>query len=325
MDSYVACLLAGPALSTPDTPASRHGLLLGIAAYTWWGLIPFYFRILIGLPPWEVLGHRVLWSLAFLAILISSRRLWPQTLLALRSRRVLAALMVSAVLIGLNWFTYIYAVMSQQLLQASLGYFITPLVNVLLGMIFLRERLRPLQLLGVVLAALGVLNLAVSGLGLPWISLTLAVSFAFYGLLRKTTAVDSTQGLFIETLFLCPWALALLAWMSFHNTAAASNDPLHSIPLLMAGGVVTTVPLLCFVAAARRLRLSTMGFLQYLSPTLQLLVAVLAFREPFTGVQLATFVCIWLAIALYTADSLWQLKQTRWSRPPRFDPVIVPE
>lgn len=309
-------------MSATDPRTSRHGLLLGIAAYGVWGLIPFYFRSLGDLPPSEVLAHRVLWSLLFLAVLLTLWRRWPQVAVGVRSRRVLAALAVSAALIGLNWFTYIYSVMSQQVLQASLGYFITPLVNVLLGMVFLGERLRPLQLLGVVLASLGVLNLALAGAGLPWISLTLAVSFAFYGLLRKTTAIDSTQGLFVETALLSPLAAGWLAWLIASGTAVAPRDPAGSLPLLMAGGVVTTVPLLCFVAAARQLRMSTLGFLQYLSPTLQFLVAVLAFKEPFSRTQLASFACIWLAIALYSADSLWLLRQHRLAR---FEPVTAPE
>jgi chloramphenicol-sensitive protein RarD len=166
---------------------------LGIAAYGLWGLIPFYFRSLGDLPPLEVLAHRVIWSLVFLAALLTLGRRWPQVAQAVRSRRVLGALAASALLIGMNWFTYIGAVMNGQVLQASLGYFITPLVNVLLGVIFLGERLRPLQLAGVLLALAGVLNLALAGAGLPWISLTLAISFAFYGLLRKTTAINSTQ------------------------------------------------------------------------------------------------------------------------------------
>lgn len=309
-------------MSDTQTPPSQHGFWFGIAAYGLWGLIPFYFRSLGDLPPLEVLSHRILWSLAFLAILLTITRRWPQLLRAVRSRQLLLRLGASALLIGLNWFTYIYAVMTQQVLAASLGYFITPLVNVLLGVLFLGERLRPLQLLGVVLAALGVMNLAVAGAGLPWIALTLAISFAFYGLLRKTTHIDSTQGLFVETMVLAPLAIALLAWMLISGSAVALRDAAGHLPLLMAGGVVTTVPLLCFVAAARRLKLSTLGFLQYLSPTLQFLVAVLAFNEPFSRVQLLSFGCIWLAIALYTADSLLLLRQTRAAR---FVPVTVPE
>jgi chloramphenicol-sensitive protein RarD len=295
---------------------------LCIAAYGLWGLIPFYFRSLGDLPPLEVLAHRVIWSLVFLAALLTLGRRWPQVAQAVRSRRVLGALAASALLIGMNWFTYIGAVMNGQVLQASLGYFITPLVNVLLGVIFLGERLRPLQLAGVLLALAGVLNLALAGAGLPWISLTLAISFAFYGLLRKTTAINSTQGLFVETALLSPLAAGWLGWMLATGSAAVPRDPAGSFPLLVASGIVTTVPLLCFVAAAQRLRFVTLGFLQYLSPTLQFLVAVLAFKEPFSGVQLTTFACIWLAVALYSVDSLWLLRQHRLSR---FEPVTVPE
>lgn len=309
-------------MSETNTSNSQHGLWYGVAAYGLWGLIPFYFRSLGNVPPIEVLAHRVVWSLTFLVLLITFSRRWPSLLRAVRSRQVLMRLAASAVLIGINWFTYIYAVMTHQVLAASLGYFITPLVNVLLGVIFLGERLRPLQLLGVVLAALGVMNLAVVGAGIPWIALMLTVSFAFYGLLRKTTRIDSTQGLFVETFLLAGPALIVLAWLASSGAAVALYDPAGVLPLLMAGGIVMTIPLLCFVAAARRLRMSTLGFLQFLSPSLQFLVAVLAFEEPFSQVQLTSFGCIWLAIALYMADSLLFFRQSRTAR---FEPVTVPE
>ena len=212
---------------------------MGIAAYGLWGLIPFYFRTLRDLPPLEVLGHRVLWSLLFLGVLLTIRRRWPQIVASLRTRKLLIPLMASAVLIGVNWYTYIYAVANQRVLEASLGYFITPLVNVLLGVVFLKERLRPVQLLAVVIALAGVLNLTVTGGEVPWISLTLAVSFAFYGLLRKTIAIESSQGLFVETLVLAPLAALLLAAMSAAGTALAPQqsgvpgtcDPLVGCPL----------------------------------------------------------------------------------------------
>jgi chloramphenicol-sensitive protein RarD len=295
-----------PSASTPENTheIARQGLLYGLLAYGWWGLIPLYFKTVDHIPPLEVLAHRVVWSCAILTLVITISRRWSSFRRALSDRRALATLAVTTLLIATNWFTYIYAIGSGNVLQASLGYFITPLANVLLGVVFLQERIGRLQILAVAIAVVGVVTLALLGGAFPWIAMTLAVSFSFYGLLRKTVAVDGLVGLFIETLFLLPPALGAIAVLTFAGQGAFRLDTPGVDGLLILGGVVTTIPLLSFAAAARRLRLSTLGFLQYLAPTIQFLLAIVAFGEPFSRWQIASFGCIWMAIALYTLDSL---------------------
>ncbi len=308
-------------LPTSEHEQSRLGLLFGLGAYGLWGVIPLYFRALRHLPPWEVLAHRVVWSVLLLAGLVALAGRWGDLRRALTSRGVMLRLGASTTLIGINWFTYIYAVSVERVLEASLGYFITPLVNVLLGVVFLRERLRPVQVGSLALAGVGVLILATRGSGVPWIALLLAVSFAFYGLLRKTVAVDASLGLFVETLLLAPLALLLLAALEIQGQAAATAAGVPMLLLLAVGGPVTTVPLLLFGGAARRLSMATLGFLQYLAPSLQFVLAVLVFGEPFARTQLVSFGCIWTAVALYSADSLWayRLRQARLR-----EAVVVP-
>lgn len=292
--------------SGPDAEraATRRGLGYGLLAYAWWGMIPLYFKSVRHVPPWEVLAHRVLWSCVLLALVITVGRRWNLFVQALANRRALLTLAATTALIATNWFTYITAITAGDVLQASLGYFITPLANVMLGVIFLHEQMRRLQVVAIVIAVAGVVMLAVLGGEFPWIALTLAVSFSLYGLLRKTVEVDGLLGLFIETMFLLPLACLALGWLSLNGRGAFRLDNLPTDGLLMLGGAVTAVPLLSFAAAARRLRLATLGFLQYLAPSLQFLLAVLVFGEPFSRWQIASFACIWFAIVLYTLDSL---------------------
>lgn len=298
-------------MNDDQNASSRLGLIYGLGAYGLWGIIPLYFRLLMYLPPLEVLAHRIVWSFLLLAGVIVARRRGPDVLRALRQRSVMLRLSASTAFIALNWFTYIYAVSVERVVEASLGYFITPLVNVLLGVLFLGERLRPLQVVSISLAALGVVNLTVAEQGLPWIAISLAVSFAFYGLMRKTVAADATLGLFVETMLLTPVALLTLA--GFHITARAEAVAATPgiVSLLVLGGLITTIPLLLFAGAARRLRLTTLGFLQYLAPSIQFLLAVAAFGEPFSAVRLATFGFIWTAVGIYSADSLWSYRLQR--------------
>jgi chloramphenicol-sensitive protein RarD len=216
---------------------------------------------------------------------------------------------LNALLMAANWLTFIYSVVSGQVVQASLGYFINPLVNVLLGVVFLRERLRPCQTLSIVLAAVGVLVLTGLIGEVPWIALTLASTFALYALMRKKTPVDGLASVTVETLAMTPFALAYLGYLA--ATANVTGSGPETIGLLMLSGLVTTVPLLCFAAAARRLPLSTLGILQYLSPTLQFLVAVVGFAEPFSSAQMIGFACIWTGIGIYTADSFRAARQAR--------------
>jgi chloramphenicol-sensitive protein RarD len=277
---------------------SRAGLVYGLSAYVMWGFIPLYFRAVSDVSPFIVLCHRIIWSALFMTVVVSIRAEWKSIWPALRSRRNVLLLGAGALLIALNWLVFIYAVATRQLLQASLGYFINPLLSIALGMIFLRERLRGWQWLAVIAAAAAVVNLALRGAGFPWLAVSLACSFGFYGLVRKAVDINSLHGLTIESAFLFPIAaVMLLAWHP-------KPIPLPTLGILSLSGVVTAVPLLCFGAAVRRLQLSTMGFLQYVGPTLQFLVAVCLFREPLNRARLGSFALCWLAIAVYVADSV---------------------
>ena len=293
----------------PDAEArrrARQGLTLGLLAYGVWGSFPAFFKLVNAATPLEVVGHRIFWSAAFLILLVTlSRRLGPLWSV-LRDRGTLLTLAGSTLLIAGNWLVFIYAVQSGQVLQSSLGYFMTPLISVLLGFVFLRERLNRRQQLSVGLAALGVVNLTLGHGEFPWIALTLGSTFGLYGLLRKLARVDALLGLTVETLLLAPLALGYLLYLGIrHQSAFLAGAPLLDL-LLPLSGVVTAIPLLCFVGAARRLRLATIGFLQYITPSLHFLFAVGLYGEPFSHNHLLSFIFIWAALAVYSADALWQ-------------------
>ena len=292
-----------------NSTSSKRGIIYAIAAYGSWGLFPLYFKAVAGVAPVEVLAHRALWSFAVLAVLVAILGRWTELGRELRSGKLLLMLGLSTLLISANWLVFIYAVVSGQVLQASLGYFINPLVNVLLGVVFLRERLRPCQTMSIVLALAGVIVLAGFAGQVPWIALTLALTFGLYGLMRKIMPVDGLVSLTVETLAMAPVALAYLAYLG--TTRQGTGSSIGILGLLTLSGPLTAIPLLFFAAAADRLRLSTMGILQYLSPTLQFLLAVVAFREPFSTPQIVSFGCIWTAIAIYTADSYRVARQDR--------------
>lgn len=285
------------------------GLAYGLGAYLWWGFIPLYFKLVAHLPPLAVLGHRVLWSFVFLAVLIAFTSAWGELGATLRDRRTLIMLGISTVLLAINWGIFIYAVSAKQVIQASLGYFINPLVSVALGIVFLKERLRPWQVLGLLAAAAGVAVLTITRGQLPWIALALACSFGGYGLVRKLAHVGPLIGVGVETAMLVPIAAAYVAFVHAGDgiPAFASSD----LVLLSISGVVTVLPLLWFTAATRRLRLSTMGFLQYVGPTCQFLLAVLAFDERFSTGTLAGFSLIWSACVIYSVDSLRAYRAAR--------------
>lgn len=278
--------------------SSRSGLFCGLAAYTAWGFIPLYFHAVADVSPFVVLCHRIFWSVLFLVIVISVRKQWAMIWPVWRNRRSMLLLSSGAVFIAINWLVFIYSVMSHQILQSSLGYFINPLFSIFLGMVFLRERLRRWQWLAVIIAGIGVLNLALRSNGFPWIALSLAGSFGLYGLVRKKVDIDSLHGLLVETTVLLPVALVVLSLPMAHHVSTPS------LALLSLSGVITAVPLLFFGVALRRLKLSTMGFLQYVGPTLQFLVALVIFHEPLDQAKLASFVLCWLAIGVYAADSI---------------------
>ncbi len=293
-----------PALAVPANPlsqreqSSRSGLLCGLAAYTAWGFIPLYFHAVSEVSPFVVLCHRIFWSVLFLAVLISARKQWASIWPVLRNGRTMVLLSSGALFIAINWLVFIYSVASHQVLQSSLGYFINPLFSIFLGMIFLRERLRRWQWVAVIIAGVGVLNLALRSNGFPWIALSLAGSFGLYGLFRKKVDIDSLHGLLVETTVLLPVALIVLAMPVAHHVSA------RSLGLLSLSGVITAVPLLFFGVALRRLKLSTMGFLQYVGPTLQFLVALIIFHEPLDQAKLVSFALCWFAIGVYAADSI---------------------
>ena len=291
--------------SHPDQAAkrARAGLFYGLAAYGLWGVMPIYFKWLQAVPSIDIVAHRIVWSLVVLALLATVARAWDQVIAAVRDRKTRALLLLTALLIGTNWLLYVYAINSGHILAGSLGYYLNPLANILLGRFILKERLSPMQWAAVAIAAGGIAVLAAGALGTLWISLTLCFSFATYGLLRKITHVESLAGLTVETALLFPIALG---WLLL---GGAEGRPLFGAPgsetaLLIAAGVVSTVPLLCFTAAARRLAYSTVGVLQFIAPTIQFLLAVAVYEEPFTRAHAIAFGCIWTAVALYLASML---------------------
>jgi len=288
--------------------AARVGALYAVGSYAWWGFVgPQYFRWLGEFSATLLMCHRVVWSLAMLAILVALGRQWKEVRRALITPRLRAWLMLSAVLLGINWYLFIVAIDLHRLKDASFGYFINPIWTIVLGMIFLHERLRAVQWVAVVLATLGLVVLTIArgfgGDGFPWISIALPASFGFYSLIRKKLAIESLPGLFIESLLLMPVALAWLTWV--HATSEQPN--LNAIPTwaaLLLAGPVTTLPMLWFIAGARRLTLTTIGFLQFISPTLQFFTAVVLWGEVFTRSDAVAFGLIWVAVAINVVATL---------------------
>jgi chloramphenicol-sensitive protein RarD len=280
---------------------TRQGGYFALAAYCIWGVAPIYFKLVGHVQPLEIIAHRVTWSaILLMAVLALSGKL-GELRLPLKS---LGWLLLSAMLLACNWLIFVFAVLNDQIIDTSLGYFINPLVSVFLGIFFLGERLRPLQWLALSIAFLGVMiQLVVLG-HLPLISLALAFSFGFYGLIRKNLNLPAVSGLALETLIILPFALGYLVWQQAQGALAFSNLSLETDLLLVLGGVVTSLPLLFFAGAVTRLSLTTVGIFQYLAPSLTLLLAVLYFEEPFNRVQFATFFCVWVSIVIFTTESL---------------------
>jgi len=286
----------------------RAGLFYALAAYFAWGFLPVYFRALSPVPPLEILAHRVLWSVALLALLVTLLRRWGEVARPLASGRGRLVLVATTSLISVNWLVYIWAVHAGRVLEASLGYFVNPLVNVLLGVLFLKEPLSRRQKLSVAIASAGVAVLVVSAGRLPWVALVLALSFGTYGLLRKKERIDAVGGLFLETALVAPLAALWLLHLSRSGEGHFGEGPRTTV-LLAAAGVITALPLIWFALGVQRLRLSTIGLLQYIAPSLQFSIAVFLFRERFTAAHGAAFVCIWGSLALYTADTLARLRR----------------
>jgi len=289
-------------------PRSLAGAYFAITAYTIWGLAPLYFRAVGEVAPFEIIAHRVVWSVVLLfAVLAVTRQLGSLRV----SAKQLLILFVTAALLSINWLVFVSAVTQGQVIATSLGYFINPLVSVFLGLIFLRERLRPLQWIALGIAFSGVSVQVVSLGELPLISLTLAFSFGFYGLIRKQVNLPSIAGLTLETLIALPFALGYLVYLSESATLAFGQSSWSLDALLIAGGAITSVPLMCFAAAVIRLPLAIAGLFQYLAPSLSLILAIFVFGEPFSHVQLISFGCVWLSLGVFTAESLYAFRKTQ--------------
>lgn len=299
--------------TSPMTPAlvereARVGVLYALASYLWWGFVPLYFYLVRAVPPVEVLAHRIVWSVVFLGVILVWQRRLGEVRAALKDRRTAGLLAIGALVIAINWLVFIYSVATEQVLQSSLGYYMNPLVNILLGMTVLGERLGRWQWVSVGLAFTGVAISAIGGEGFPWIALTLAFSFSFYGLIRKLIRVGPMVGLLVETMMLLPIAVGLIGWaMSAREVTFSAG----MYGLLALAGIVTAMPLIWFAAAAKRLTLATVGFMQYIAPSVQFIVALAFMGESIDERRLVSFAFIWLALAVFSVDSYRRLQARR--------------
>ena len=284
------------------------GALYAALAFAIWGIFPLFFRQIAHVPSGEILIHRIVWSLVFVLVVLTLRRQWAWLKPVLRQPRVLLAFTASALLLSVNWLIYIWAVNNGHVIDASLGYFINPLVNVLLGYTVLHERLRRAQWAALALAAAGVLWLTIQAGHLPWIALALAGSFGAYGLLRKVATLGALEGLTLETLLLAPIAALVLGFLMVQGSSAFPAADATTNAWLIAAGPITAIPLLLFAAGARRISLTTLGLLQYIGPTIQLALGLWLFHEPFSAKRLIGFSLIWLALALYSAEGWWRAR-----------------
>jgi chloramphenicol-sensitive protein RarD len=281
---------------------SRAGILFGLGTYLFWGLMPIYWRLLMHVPAIETTVHRILWCMPFMLVLVLGARRWRAAINTLRNPRLLAMLTLSAVLIAANWGIFIWCVVEGQLVQSSLGYYINPLISILLGVAFLGERMSIVRQAAVALAFVAVLTQTIAGGEFPTIALVLALCFAFYGYIRKIANVPAVEGMFVESLILFPPSLVLVIWWGAEGTGAFLTGDWYTDFLLVLSGPLTAIPLMTFTAAARRVRLSTIGFMQYITPSVVLLQATLWFGEPFTLVQGASFACVWVALLLLALE-----------------------
>jgi chloramphenicol-sensitive protein RarD len=279
-----------------------------MAAFLIWGFTPFYFRALAELSAVEIIAHRVIWCLPFMLLVLTLGRQWPAVVAALTDRRVFATLFVSAALVSVNWGMYVFSVVTNQLIASSLGYFLSPLVSVFLGFVFLRERPTPTQWVAVALATGAVTSQFIAYGDLPWIALTIAFTFGLYGLIRKTVRAGSAVGLFVECLLLSPFSLGFLFWLEWQGAGSFGAKGLNLDLLILAAGVITGVPLLFFAASARRIRLTTIGLFQYFTPSTYLIMAVWLFGERFTTSEWITFGLLWTGLFLYTSE-VWRTRQ----------------
>jgi chloramphenicol-sensitive protein RarD len=309
-----------PGPTSVPAAETRRGVAFAGAAFLFWGLSPIYWKALGAVPASEVLAHRIVWSMVLLVAMLVARRRGRELLAAVRRPRTLGTLVVTTALIAVNWYVYIWAMAAERVLEASLGYFINPLVNVLLGVVFLRERLSRPQAAAVALAGIGVAVLTLEVGRVPWVALTLAGSFGVYGLLRKTVDAGPQVGLAVETALLTPLTLLWLGRLHAGGGGAFGSGGLTTDLLLVGAGAVTVVPLVWFTQGARLLPLSALGLIQYLAPSIQFLLAVLVYREPFTATHLAAFAVIWAGLAVFT----WDLRRRVQRQARRSRQALVP-
>ena len=284
----------------------NRGVIYGVSAYALWGVLPIYWKALHSVPAIQILAHRMVWSLLFCLLILALTRNWSWLSAALRDRRTALTFLGAAALLSVNWFTYIWAINAGFIVESSLGYFINPLVSVLIGVIVLHERLRPWQWAAIGLAFTGVLYLTVAYGALPWIALTLAFTFAFYGLLKKQARVGAVESMAAETAILSVPAALFLLWLASQGQGALGHDGAAISALLVGSGAMTAIPLILFAAAAQRIPLSLVGILQYLAPTLQFLIGVFIYHETFGRTRLIGFSIIWAALLVYTVEGLYQ-------------------
>ncbi|MDO6563729.1 EamA family transporter RarD [Amphritea sp. 1_MG-2023] len=300
---------------TLNNSERRTGVLFALSAYSMWGLFPIYFKSIPSVSPLEILSHRIVWSVIFMALFILASGRWQVVSENLRQKKLLACLSASAILISINWGVFIWAVGQGHILETSMGYFINPLVSLLLGMVFLGERLRKVQWIAICLAVAGVAYQLILLGSLPWVALVLACSFGTYGLLRKQIVIDPFSGLLIETLLLSPFALFYLFWLAQHDQLTFLTDNITTSWLLVAAGIVTSLPLICFAAGVKRLPLTINGLLMYITPSITFILAVAVYGEPMDLNRLVTFVLIWSGLIIFTAEGIWRVRQA---------PVIPP-
>lgn len=288
---------------------SRIGIIYAVCAFTFWGLIPIYFKQVSSVLPLEVLVHRIIWSVVFLIFLLIVSKQINIVKQIFLSFKKLKYLIISSLLVSTNWLVFIWAVSNEKIVETSLGYFINPLVNVILGYIFFTERMNRNQYIAILIATFAVLYQVISLGEIPIVSLTLAITFGLYGLVRKKIEISSIPGLFVETILLLPFALAYLFYLESSNSSAFFGDDLYIICMLSLGGIITVLPLLWFNSAATRMKLTTLGFLQYIGPSLAFMVAIFIYNEPMNMDKLITFILIWIALVIFSWDGIVSLKK----------------
>ena len=291
-----------------DFNEEKQGIIYAILAFTFWGLVPIYFKLVQSVSPIEILIHRIIWSVVFLSVLIVFTKQTSNFKKILRDRKKLKILFVTSILVSTNWLIFIWAVSNNQITQASLGYFINPIVNVILGMLFFSEKPTKLQKIAILFAIFAITNELISFGSIPLVSLSLALSFGFYGMLRKKISLPSIAGLYIETLIVFPFAIMYFVYLVLNSNSAFTFPPNHISWILMGAGLITVIPLLWFNAAATRISLVKLGFLQYIGPTLSFLLGVFVYNEPFDEKKLITFSFIWIALVFFTMDSRYSKK-----------------